>query len=188
MAYPEGFEVPQDQGGPGEGNPVGGFGGNPQKNQDAHKTAVQSAGKAPVILIHGNAAAADSGQFNLSTLKEMLIKVGYPEELIWAPNYLGTGVLDLQTPHTNNVNEVREFIDNVREYLDVEIVDIIAHSLGCTIAYAIFRGLKKQTTPIVFDQPKKWSEVGTFVALAGAFHGLQPLSGGEFRRGGGVLA
>jgi hypothetical protein len=35
MAYPEGFEVPQDQGGPGEGNPVGGFGGNPQKTQDA---------------------------------------------------------------------------------------------------------------------------------------------------------
>jgi len=33
MAYPEGFEVPQDQGGPGEGNPVGGFGGNPQKTK-----------------------------------------------------------------------------------------------------------------------------------------------------------
>jgi pimeloyl-ACP methyl ester carboxylesterase len=188
MAFPKGFKVPMDQGGPGQGHAVGGFGGNPQKNQDEHKTAVQSAGKAPVILLHGNAAAADSTEFNLLPLKTMLIKAGYPEELIWAPSYLGTGIIDNDllnpTPHTNNVNEVREFIDNVREYLDVEVVDIIAHSLGCTIAYAIFRGLNKQATPVVFDQPKKWSEVGTFVALAGAFHGFGPTARGEWQPDG----
>jgi hypothetical protein len=124
-------------------------------------------------------------------LKDMLLKAGYPEELIWAPSYLGTGIPDIQTPHTDNVNEVREFIDNVRDYLGGPVVDIIAHSLGCTLAYAIFRGLKKQTSPVVFDQPKKWSEVGTFVALAGAFHGFGetgPYATGEWKTSGEFMS
>jgi len=112
----------------------------------------------------------------------------YPEELIWAPSYLGPqtgdGIADdggqQASPHINNVNEVREFIDNVCDYLGVDVVDIISHSLGCTLAYAIFRGLK-QGTPLEFNQPKKWHRVGTFVALAGAFHGLGPVGGGEWK-------
>jgi hypothetical protein len=118
----------------------------------------------------------------------MLITAGYPRELLWAPSYLGTGTLDLETPHTNNVNEVREFIGNVCEYLDVAVVDIIAHSLGCTLAYSILRGLKKQRTPVSFDnQLKRWNRVGTFVALAGAFHGLGPFSVGEWESDGAFM-
>jgi hypothetical protein len=121
-------------------------------------------------------------------LQQMLSRAGYPRELIWAPSYLGAGTLDLMTPHTNNVNEVREFIDNVCEYLDVAVVDIIAHSLGCTLAYAIFRGLRRQTAPIAFDdQLKRWNRVGTFVALAGAFHGLGPSSVGEWETDGAFM-
>jgi hypothetical protein len=186
MAFPEGFEVPQDQGGPGQGSPVGGFGGNPQKNQSQHRAAVRSGGKAPVILIHGNAASEDpASDWNLLKIKQMLVDAGYQEEVVWAPSYLGPqtgiGTPDQDFSHTNNVNEVREFIDNVCEYLDVNVVDIIAHSLGCTLSYAICRGLKKQRTPVVFDQPKKWNRLGTFVALAGAFHGFGDF--GPFARG-----
>lgn len=195
MAFPDGFEVPQDQGGPGRGQPIGGFGGDPSKSQDEHQAAVQSIGKAPVILLHGNAGAADLGRWNMLDLQQMLIKAGYPREAIWAPSYLGTGTLDLQTPHINNVNEVREFIDNVCEYLDVAVVDVIAHSLGCSLAYAIFRGLRKsrQGTQVQFDdQLKRWNRVGTFVALAGAFHGLGPSAVGEWESDGpfmrGLLA
>src|SRR5918998_2849957 len=179
MAFPQDFSVPLDQGGPGQGQRVDGFGGNPQVNRYGHRAKVQNTGKAPVILSHGNAASEDpSNKWNLLPLKQMLMGRGYPEELIWAPSYLGRrGQLDpsgfsTPAPHTNNVNEVREFIDNVCEYLDVDVVDIIAHSLGCTLAYAIFRGLKKQRAPVVFDDRlKRWNRVGTFVALAGAFHG-----------------
>jgi hypothetical protein len=120
----------------------------------------------------------------------MLLKAGYPRELVWAPSYLGTGTLDLQTPHVNNVNEVREFIDNVCEYLDVAVVDIIAHSLGCSLAYAIFRGLRKprQGTQVKFDdQLKRWNKLGTFVALAGAFHGLGPNAIGEWESDGAFM-
>src|SRR5215204_1211969 len=190
MAFPQGFKVPQDQGGPGQGKPIGGFGGDPSKSQDDHRDAVQSIGKAPVILLHGNSGAADSGRWNMLDLQQMLLKAGYPRELVWAPSYLGTGTLDLQTPHVNNVNEVREFIDNVCEYLGVAVVDIIAHSLGCSLAYAIFRGLRKprQGTQVKFDdQSKAWNKLGTFVALAGAFHGLGPSAVGEWESDGAFM-
>jgi hypothetical protein len=123
----------------------------------------------------------------------------YPQELIWAPTYLGINLAGTDgnlddggggaSPHTNNVNEVREFIDNVCEYLGVDVVDIIAHSLGCTLAYSIFRGLQKRRAPVNWNQPKKWDRVGTFVALAGAFHGLGSgfppfFSKGEWETGG----
>jgi pimeloyl-ACP methyl ester carboxylesterase len=188
MAFPQDFEVPQDQGGPGQGQPIGGFGGHPLRTREEHRTAVQSVGKAPVILLHGNSGSADSGRWHMLDLQQMLLKAAYPRELIWAPSYLGIGTLDLMTPHTNNVNEVRECIENVCEYLDVEVVDVIAHSLGCSLAYAIFRGLRKQTAPIEFDdQLKRWNRVGTFVALAGAFHGLGPSSVGEWESDGAFM-
>src|SRR5215217_2016510 len=197
MAFPQGFKVPFDQGGPGfdevppaqRPRKIGGFGGNPPRTQAEHRATVQSAGKAPVILLHGNTGAADAGRWNMLDLQQMLIKAGYPRELIWAPSYLGTGgTRDLQTPHTNNINEVREFIDNVSEYLDVAVVDIIAHSLGCSLAYAVFRGLRKQRTTVKFDdQLKRWHRVGTFVALAGAFHGLGAFSIGEWESDGAFM-
>jgi Lipase (class 2) len=140
------------------------------------------------------------GQWDMLDLKRMLMEnARYPQELIWAPSYLGinlpgtNGNLDDQgagaSPHTNNVNEVREFIDDVCEYLGVDVVDIIAHSLGCTLVYSVFRGLEKQRAPVNWNQPKKWNRVGTFVALAGAFHGLGSsfspfLSKGEWETGG----
>src|SRR5215208_2451168 len=117
MAFPQDFEVPLDQGGPGQGHHIGGFGGNASKTQDEHRAAVQSSGRAPVILLHGQVGAAESTDWNMLKLKDMLIGAGYPEELTWAPSYLGgpypptgNGQPDdggpNASPHTNNVNEV----------------------------------------------------------------------------------
>jgi pimeloyl-ACP methyl ester carboxylesterase len=188
-SYPQDFPVPVDQGGPGQGKLVGGFGGDPSADQSAHRVAVQRAGKVPVLLIHGNAGAADLTEWDMLDLKRMLNDAGYPEELLWAPSYLGPGIFDDQAlnpkPHTNNVTEVREFIDRVCEYLNVDVVDICAHSLGCSLVYAICRGLeKREPPPVNFNQPKKWHRVGTFVALAGAFHGLGANASGEWKPGG----
>src|SRR5215218_4276097 len=74
LAFPQGFKVPQDQGGPGQGKLIGGFGGDPSKSRDDHRDAVQSIGKAPVILLHGNSGAADSGRWHMLDLQQMLIK------------------------------------------------------------------------------------------------------------------
>jgi hypothetical protein len=184
MTYPLDFPVPQDTGGPGAGAPIGGFGGNPAADRSTHLEVVARVGKAPVLLVHGNGGAADLRPWDLLDQRRFLQAAGYPDELIWAPSYLGAGSVDLQTPHTNNVDDVRDYLEAVCGYLDVDVVDVIAHSLGCTLMYSVFRGLDRQTTPISWNQPKKWSRVGTFVSLAGAFHGLGTGSIGEWRTGG----
>jgi len=182
--YPTDFPVPQDQGGPGAGSPVGGFGGNPTADRTAHRTVVARTGKAPVLLVHGNGGAADVQPWDMLDLTRMLLAAGYPPELIWAPSYLGPGTVGLFTPHTDNINDVREYLEAVCSYLGVDVVDVIAHSLGCTLMYAVFRGLDHRSAPIGWNQPKKWNRVGTFVALAGAFHGLGAASVGEWITGG----
>jgi hypothetical protein len=121
-------------------------------------------------------------------LKRMLLGAGYPEELIWAPSYLGQGVPDRDFPHTNNINELREFVDAVCEYVAANVVDVIAHSLGCSLAYSVCRGLEKQTRPVNWSEPKKWHRVGTFVALAGAFHGLGETGPGEWATNGEFMS
>lgn len=163
---------------------MGGFGGNPDVDRTAHQEAVVRVGRAPVLLVHGNGGAADVRPWDLLDQQRFLLAAGYPTELIWAPSYLGGGSVDLQTPHTNNVDDVRSFLEAVCEYLAVEVVDVIAHSLGCTLMYSVCRGLDRQAAPISWTQPKKWSRVGTFVSLSGAFHGLGAGSIGEWRTGG----
>ena len=144
---------------------------------------MQRVGKAPVLLVHGNSGEAATPPWDLVDAKRILLAAGYVEELIWAPSYLGSGVLDLLTPHTNNVNDLRSYLDSVCDYLAVDVVDVIAHSLGCSLTYAVCRGLEKRTTPVNWNQPKRWQRIGTFVALAGAFHGLGN-SVGEWQTGG----
>jgi len=140
--------------------------------------------KAPVLLVHGNGGAADVRPWDLLDQRRFLLAAGYSDELIWAPSYLGPGSVDLQTPHTNNVDDVRGYVEAVCEYLGVDVVDVVAHSLGCSLMYAVFRGLDRRTAPVTWNQPKKWNRVGTFVSLAGAFHGLGTGSIGEWRTGG----
>jgi hypothetical protein len=182
--YPQDFPVPQDRGGPGAGQPIGGFGGNPAGDRPAHRAAVAQVGKAPVLLVHGNGGAADVVPWDLLDQNRMLLAAGYTQELIWAPSYLGPGTVDLLSPHTDNVDDVRDFLEAMCDYLAVEVVDVIAHSLGCTLMYSVFRGLDHRASPVSWGQPKKWNRVGTFVALAGAFHGLGAGSIGEWKTGG----
>src|SRR6478752_2663932 len=184
VSSPVDFPVPIDSGGPGAGSPLGGFGGNPHADRDAHRVVLADLGRAPVLLVHGNGGAADVRPWDLLDQRRFLLAAGYADEIIWAPSYLGTGEVDLQTPHTDNVDDVRDFLEAVCAYLGVEVVDVIAHSLGCSLTYSVARGLKRQNAPIVWDQPAKWHRIGTFVALAGAFHGLGTGSIGEWRTGG----
>lgn len=70
-------------------------------------------------------------------------------------------------------------LEAVCAYVGVDVVDVIAHSLGCTLMYSVFRGLDRRTAPITWSQPTRGHQVGTFVSLAGAFHGLGAGSAGE---------
>jgi hypothetical protein len=75
--------------------------------------------------------------------------------LIWAPSYLGPGTVDRSTPHTDNINDVRDYLEAVCTYLGVDVVDVIAHSLGCTLMYSVFRG------PAHHGAPIGWNLAGT---------------------------
>ena len=50
VLFPEDFSVPLDQGGPGNGQPIGGFGGNTALGRPGHRAVVQRVGKAPVVF------------------------------------------------------------------------------------------------------------------------------------------
>src|SRR4051812_31263328 len=128
MTYPADFIVPVDRGGPGAGQPIGGFGGNADADQAAHRAVVSRIGRTPVVLVHGNGGAADVRPWDLLDQQRFLVAAGYADELIWAPSYLARGSVDLQTPHTNNVDDVRDYLEAVCNYLGVEVVDVIAHS------------------------------------------------------------
>src|SRR4029079_16612475 len=98
VSYPVDFPVPIDSGGPGAGSPLGGFGGNPQADRDAHRAVVSHLGRARVLLGHGNGGAADVRPWDLLDQKRFLLAAGYAGELIWAPSYLATCDVDLQAP------------------------------------------------------------------------------------------
>ena len=68
-------------------------------------------------------------------------------------------------------------------YLDVDVLDVIAHSLGGSLMYAVGRGLSPGL-PLRFTRSRRWHRIGTFVALAGAFHGLGGGAVGEWRTDG----
>ena len=73
--FPPDFKVPLDQGGPPSCSPrvpIGGFGGDKDKDQAWHRAAVRSVGKAPIILIHGHGGSANLGRWAMLELRKNL--------------------------------------------------------------------------------------------------------------------
>ena len=119
-----------------------GFGGDPSKNREKHRSAIR---KTPVILVHGNAGHSAHPKWGMQTMKSFLKELaGYDDTEIWAMDYLGENNtrLDLNDPHRNHIARFRTFADQVRDYLGVERLDFIAHSLGCGVVNGYLRGLQ----------------------------------------------
>ncbi|HAT31008.1 MAG TPA: hypothetical protein DCW29_09220 [Janthinobacterium sp.] len=160
--------------------PLTGFGGDASKNQQEHRAALQ---RRPVILVHGNATNSADPQYGMLTIKSFLSKFGYHDCEIWAMDYLGennTAPL-MPNPHTDKIDVFRDFVDRVKDYLGVERLDFIAHSLGCGMVNAYLRGLQKNGEWNNGNQ--RFDAVATFVSLAGANHGLGKFAAGEFQSG-----
>ena len=159
-----------------------GFGGDASKNQAQHRAAIK---RTPVILVHGNASNSADPKFGMQSMKKFLMAIGYQPSEIWAMDYLGE---NNTTPDMNNgvhrrhIDAFRTFIDKVKTYLDVKKLDIIAHSLGCTMTEGYLRGLGSNGG--WNNSNSRFDSVSTVVCLAGALHGLA-LKGGidEFERG-----
>ncbi len=163
-----------------------GFGGDPNMNREQHRKSIR---RTPVVLIHGNATNVAHPKYGWLTMKEFLqgkdigIK-GYQDCEIWAMDYLGenNSQPEMPNPVQNHIDDVRNFIDSVMAYLNVQRIDIICHSLGGMMATAYIRGFKSDGT---WDNSiNRLDKIGTAVFLATASHGLGEFSIGEFKTGG----
>ncbi|MFL4990413.1 MAG: alpha/beta fold hydrolase [Microvirga sp.] len=158
-----------------------GFGGDPGLNQAEHRQAIR---KTPVILVHGNAGHSAHPKWGMETMRDFLKNLaGYKDAEIWAMDYLGenNGAADLNDPHRNRIAKFRAYVDQVREYLGVEKMDFIAHSLGCGMVNGYLRGL--QPNGAWNNDDHRLDGASTFVSLAGAIYGLGPSAQGEFKSG-----
>jgi pimeloyl-ACP methyl ester carboxylesterase len=155
-------------------------------NKEQHRKSLK---KTPVILIHGNAANVVHPMFGWTTMKQFLQakdiggEGGYQDCEIWAMDYLGENNFqtDMPNPVQDHIDDVRDFIDSVMAYLNVQRVDIICHSLGGMMTTAYMRGFNSDGT---WDNSNnRLDKVGTVVFLATASHGLGENSVGEFQTG-----
>lgn len=97
--------------------------------------------RTPVIFVHGNGEDASFWDLdNESTLavnvRERFRDEGYTDQELWALSYNGArcGNNTCQTSNEVNVADLTAFIDAVLDYTAAPRVDIVAHSLGVTLA------------------------------------------------------
>jgi pimeloyl-ACP methyl ester carboxylesterase len=166
--FPDDFPELIDSGGFGRGEVIRGFGGDTTTDRDDNRAAVR---RRPVVLLHGNGVTVFDERFGMKHLREALREAGYADAEIWAPSYLGQHVTyaETPTPQRSNIDDVRSFIDAVLEYLAVERIDLVGHSLGCGMINGYLRGLARDGS---FDAGmRRFDRVGTVVCLGGALYG-----------------
>ncbi|MFC5460448.1 alpha/beta fold hydrolase [Massilia niabensis] len=160
-----------------------GFGGDPSLDQAQHRERCK---KCPVILVHGNATNSSDPKYGMQAMRTFLKNADYQDCEIWALDYLGehNTLPVLFGPHRNHIDAFRRFVDEVRDYLDVEKLDFIGHSLGCGMVNGYLRGL--QSDGQWNHEDHRLDAAGTFVGIAGATYGLGTGIGSvdEFRTGG----
>ena len=129
--------------------------------------------KEPVIFIHGNSDSAAGWKDSIETFAKNGYKPSEMYAMTWGPqDPLQSG----QQYHSEKyLEEVRAFIQAVKDYTGADKVDVIGHSMGVTLARKAIQGgdgFDSQTHQ-KYDLGKPLtSSVDTFVGIAGANHGL----------------
>ena len=197
--FPADFPLIVDAGGLGNGNPIGGFGGDQNMNRSQHRQAIQESGSRPIILIHGNGTPSiiwkeavwpEAEQTGFSVYQG-LQQAGYGNTHIWALNYQGErGTLDGQRassePARSNIDDVRRFIDAVLDYTGAQKVDIIAVSLGCHMLRGYLLGLQSDGT---FDpDARRLEKVENVVLLSGGNYGLGNSASADWDSGSSLFS
>ncbi len=172
--FPSDFETITDSGGLGEGQPIGGFGGNANGVRGHHREFIRASGKAPIVLVHGNSGTATHPNWGwLKVANVLKSQFNYADEHLWALSYLGPGdIHETNDPYSKNIDDLRHFADSVRTYLDVDCIDLVGHSMGCHLILCYLAGLKKQSDPIEWNQGERYANVGSVILIDGAMQGL----------------
>ncbi len=129
--------------------------------------------KEPVIFIHGNSDSAAGWKNSI----EHFSKQGYKPSEMYAMTWGPSDPKQASKQHHSReyTEEVRAFIQAVKEYTGAEKVDVIGHSMGVTLArkaiqggdgFDPYEGSKYSLGKAMTDS------VDTFVGIAGANRGL----------------
>lgn len=132
----------------------------------------------PVIFIHGNADRAMGGQIGgWEDSVQYFVSRGYRRAELYGTTYgPANALLSSQYYHSKEyVLHVRSFIEAVLEYTGAERVDIIAHSMGVTMARKAIKGGAASDLAAggSYDVGSPLTDlVDTFVGIAGGNRGL----------------
>jgi len=157
--FPADFPVVEDA---SLGVPVIGFGSSEGRVE-----------RVPVIFLHGNNDTPYATPCNpfgyIHNLAQFFLDAGYSPRELWGLGYQGDQC-DLIASPTNrsgfahstvaNVPDLRAFVAAVRRYTGAKRVDIVAHSLGVTLAREWMR------------QDRAWHLVRALVGIDGPNHGI----------------
>ena len=156
--FPDDFPVIIDH---STGNPIIGFGGEGR------------ARRTPVIFLHGNNDTpfpTDCSPFgDVQEIAQYFADQGYRASELWGLGYQGdqcdlAGDQTIRSSEshtaTANVPDLRAFVHAVMEYTGARKVNIVAHSLGVTVAREWMR------------QDRAYRKVRHLVGIAGPEHGI----------------
>lgn len=123
--------------------------------------------KTPIVFLHGNGDEAKNWDYPSSTgvpsVYDEFKAAGYNDCELFGLNWLSSS--ERSAPAANyhksaKAAMVRDFIQDVKTYTGKSQVDVIAHSMGATVA---LHGI---------DYGSLWGSVRRFVSIAGALRGL----------------
>jgi pimeloyl-ACP methyl ester carboxylesterase len=131
-------------------------------------------GREPVVFVHGNsdrAAGQNEHPSGWTAVIAEFLRSGYGPAELYATTW-GPADPDLagdQTHSFDKVRRIRAFIEAVLAYTGSERLDLIAHSMGVTLARKAIRGGELDGRDL---GPPLTDRVDTFVGIAGANRGL----------------
>lgn len=128
--------------------------------------------KRPVVMIHGSTDRAIGGHSGgWTNVIQALLASGYsPAEvyaLTWGDGQESSGIRN--NHRTDYIDTVRDFVSAVQKYTGTDEVDIIAHSMGVTLARGAILGVRSQGR----EHSRSLSgSIHTFISIAGANAGV----------------
>lgn len=128
----------------------------------------------PVVFVHGNsdqAVGEDDGPIGWTAVIRYFLANGYRPSELYATTWGSADPAHAteQIHSFDYVNRIRAFIGAVLAYTGAEKVDLIAHSMGVTLARKAIQGGELDGHDL---GPPLTDRVDTFVGIAGANRGL----------------
>ena len=133
--------------------------------------------RTPILFVHGNSDRATGGLFDgWAKVLPGYLRNGYRSSELYATSYgyPESMTVDEYTHSQINIMQVRRMMEAILEYTGSDTINVVAHSLGVTMARrAILGGLEVDIDGSTYDIGQPLSEsVDTFIGIAGANLGL----------------